>query len=58
MVLYKKTSNAGPFGVPQVDKISSRKSDPTDPAVTGKFFYDTSIWGVSAKAGASSWTYY
>ena len=58
VVLYKKTSNAGPFGVPQVDKISSRKSDPTDPAVTGKFFYDTSIWGVSAKAGASSWTYY
>ncbi|MGM9594286.1 MAG: hypothetical protein ACI3U8_08015 [Candidatus Onthomonas sp.] len=58
VVLYKNTSNAGPFGVPRVDKISSRNSDPTDPAVTGKFFYDTSIWGVSAKAGASAWTYY
>lgn len=58
VILKKRTSEAGPFGVPQVDKISSRKTDPTDPAVTGKFFYETSIWGVNAKAGASAWTYY
>ncbi|MGM9537848.1 MAG: hypothetical protein ACI3VN_05905 [Candidatus Onthomonas sp.] len=58
VVLYKNTSNAGPFGVPKVDKISSRKTDPTDPAVTGKFFYDTSIWGVNAKADSKTWTYY
>lgn len=58
VIINKNTSNAGPFGVPKVNKISSRNSDPTDPAITGKFFYDTSIWGVSAKAGASAWTYY
>lgn len=58
VVLYKNTSNPGPFGVPKVDKISSRKSDPTDPAITGKFFYETSIWGVNAKSGAKAWTYY
>lgn len=58
VILRKRTSEAGPFGVPKVDKISSRKTDPTDPAVTGKFFYETSLWGVSAKAGASAWTSY
>lgn len=58
VILKKNTSQPGPFGVPKVDKISSRKSDPTDPAVTGKFFYDTSMYGISAKAGASAWTYY
>lgn len=58
VIINKNTSQAGPFGVPKVDKISSRKTDPTDPAVTGKFFYDTSLWGITAKAGASAWTYY
>lgn len=55
---YKNASQPGPFGVPKIDKISSRKTDPTDPAVTGKFFYETSIWGVNAKAGASAWATY
>lgn len=58
MVLKKNTSNPGPFGVAKVDKISSRNTDPTDPAITGKFFYDTSIWGIDAKSGAKAWTYY
>lgn len=59
VVLYKNTKTPGPFGVPKLDRIStSRKSDPTDPAITGKFFYATTVSGVSAKAGASAWTYY
>lgn len=58
VVLYHNYSLKGPFGKPKVDKISSRSSDPTDPAVTGKFFYDTSVVGVSAKSGAKTWVSY
>ena len=56
--IYKNTSQPGPFGVPQVDKISSRNTDPTDPAITGKFYYNTTVQGISATAGAKEWTYY
>ena len=56
--IYKDTSQPGPFGVPQVDKISSRNTDPTDPAITGKFYYNTTVQGISATAGAEEWTYY
>lgn len=57
--LYKNNSSKGPFGVPQVSRIStSRSSEPTDPAVTGKFFYATTAVGVSVSAGADDWCTY
>ncbi len=57
--LYKNNSSKGPFGVPQVKRISnSSKYDPTDPAITGKFFYDTTVLSVSSKAGADDWCSY
>ncbi|MCC8182436.1 MAG: hypothetical protein LIO45_05620 [Clostridiales bacterium] len=58
VVLYK-TSSVSAFGVPCMSKIStSKKYDPTDPAVTGKFFYATSVLGVSSKASSETWVYY
>lgn len=56
--VHKNSSVKSPFGTPKINTISSRKTDPSDPAVTGKFYYATSIFGVKSKAGASSWTYY
>lgn len=56
--MHRNSSVKSPFGTPKINKISSRKTDPTDPAVTGKFFYTTSIFGVKGTAGASTWTYY
>ncbi len=57
--LYKNNSSKGPFGVPQVSKISTSLSyEPTDPAITGKFFYATTVVGVSSTAGADDWCTY
>ena len=59
VTLYKNSSSKGPFGVPQVERIStSLKYDPTDPSITGKFFYATSAVGVSVTAGADDWCTY
>ncbi len=58
VVLYK-TSSVSAFGVPKMNKIStSKKYDPTDPAITGKFFYATTVLGVSATASSTTWIYY
>ena len=56
--IYKNGSQPGPFGVPKMDKISSRSTEPTDPSITGKFFYSTSTVGVKVTGGAPAWTYY
>lgn len=56
--IYKNGSQPGPFGVPKVDKISARYTDPTDPAITGKFWYSTKIQGIKTKGGAKEWEYY
>lgn len=56
--IYHQRSAKPPFGIAGVDKIGKRSTEPTDPAVTGKFFYKTSIFGVSATAGAKTWMYY
>ncbi|MCD8383368.1 MAG: hypothetical protein LUC39_00165 [Clostridiales bacterium] len=58
VVLYK-TSSVSAFGVPHLNKIStSRKTDPTDPDISGTFFYATTLYGVSAKASSETWVYY
>ena len=56
--VHRNSSVKSPFGTPKIDKISKRKTDPSDPAVTGKFYYTTSIFGVKGTKGASTWTYY
>ena len=53
----------GPYGIPKVDSIPrSQRYDPTDPDVTGKFFYDTQIKCgssfIKVTAGAPTWSYY
>ncbi|MCD7880901.1 MAG: hypothetical protein LUG47_04385 [Clostridiales bacterium] len=58
VVLYK-TSSVSAFGVPHLNKIStSKKYDPTDPDITGKFFYATSVLGISTTASSPTWVYY
>lgn len=58
VVLYK-TSSVSAFGVPHLNKIStSKKYDPTDPAITGKFFYSTTVLGISTTASSTTWVYY
>jgi hypothetical protein len=61
--IYHNKKDVGPFGIPKVKKIpGSQTYDPTDPAITGKFFYDTQLregdhW-ISATAGAAPWEWY
>ncbi len=58
VVLYK-TSSVSAFGVPHLNKISSgRTTDPTDPDISGTFFYATTLYGVSPKASSETWVYY
>ncbi|MCD8381870.1 MAG: hypothetical protein LUC30_02980 [Clostridiales bacterium] len=58
VILYK-TSSVSAFGVPHLNKIStSRKTDPTDPDITGKFFYATTLYGISTTASSTTWVYY
>ncbi|MCD7734323.1 MAG: hypothetical protein LUH48_04185 [Clostridiales bacterium] len=58
VVLYR-TSSVSAFGVPHLNKIStSKKYDPTDPDITGKFFYATSVLGISTTASSTTWVYY
>ena len=58
VTIYRNYSKKPPFGVPYMNKIGSRNTDPTDPVVTGKFFYPTTTFGISTKGGASTWLYY
>ncbi len=58
VTIYHKRSAKAPFGVPRLDGCGSSRTEPTDPAITGKFFYATKVFGVSTKSGAKTWTYY
>lgn len=58
VILYK-TSSVSAFGVPHLNKIStSLRTDPTDPDITGKFFYATTVYGISTTASSTTWVYY
>lgn len=61
--IYHNQRDLGPYGIPKVEYIPrSQRYDPSDPAYTGKFFYETKLREgsdyIKGSEGGDSWSYY